>query len=56
MAARMYPPISRGLETTQPTGLHLTFDEVFSFLKESAWVLEEAGFQVIVPAWWTAMK
>ena len=38
---------------TSPTGCQLTLDEAFAFLKESAWVLEDAGYTVIVPAWWT---
>jgi len=42
-----------GLETDQPTGLQLNLEEAFEFLKESAWVLEDAGYKVIVPAWWT---
>ncbi len=52
-AARIYPTIWGGLATDQPTGCRLTLDEAFTFLKESAWVLEDAGYTVIVPAWWT---
>ncbi|MBH8551908.1 DEAD/DEAH box helicase [Nostocaceae cyanobacterium CENA357] len=52
-AARMYPKLWQGLETDQPTDMQLTLDEAFDFLKESAWVLEESGFKVIVPAWYT---
>ena len=52
-AARMYPKIWEGLETTQPIGLQLTLQDAFEFLKERAWVLEDAGYKVIVPAWWT---
>ncbi|MBO3458260.1 DEAD/DEAH box helicase [Aetokthonos hydrillicola Thurmond2011] len=52
-AARMYPKLWQGLETDRPTGLRLTLEEAFDFLKESAWVLEDAGFKVIVPAWYT---
>src|SRR5579875_1306891 len=52
-AARVYPKVWEGLETDQPIGFHLTLDEAFAFLKESAWVLEDAGYTVIVPAWWT---
>ncbi len=52
-AARMYPKLWQGLETDQPTEMQLTLDEAFDFLKESAWVLEESGFKVIVPAWYT---
>jgi SNF2 family DNA or RNA helicase len=52
-AARMYPKIWAGLETDKPTGLRLNLEEAFAFLKESAWVLEEANYKIIVPAWWT---
>jgi SNF2 family DNA or RNA helicase len=52
-AARMYPKLWQGLETDKPIGLQLSLDEAFDFLKESAWVLEDANFKVIVPAWYT---
>ncbi|MGF1568504.1 MAG: DEAD/DEAH box helicase [Nodosilinea sp.] len=52
-AARIYPDLWRGLETDQPAGIALSLEAAFSFLKESAWVLENAGYKVIVPAWWT---
>lgn len=52
-AARMYPQLWQGLETQHPNRLQLTLEEAFDFLKESAWVLEDAGFKVIVPAWYT---
>ncbi|MCA1992576.1 MAG: DEAD/DEAH box helicase [Coleofasciculus sp. S288] len=52
-AARIYPQIWKGLETHQPAGLRLTLEEAFAFLTESAWILEDAGYKVIVPAWWT---
>src|SRR5260370_527985 len=52
-AARIYPTVWDGLATDQPAGCRLTLDEAFVFLKERAWVLEDAGYTVIVPAWWT---
>jgi SNF2 family DNA or RNA helicase len=52
-AARIYPKVWAGLETDQPTGLTLTLDEAYAFLKETAAVLTDAGFTVIVPSWWT---
>ncbi len=52
-AARMYPKLWQGLETSQPVGMPLTLEEAFAFLKESAWILEDAGYTVIVPAWYT---
>ncbi len=52
-AARMYPKIWEGLETDKPSAVNLDLDEAFEFLKEASWVLEDAGFKVIIPAWWT---
>ena len=52
-AARIYPELWRGLETSRPAGFRLTLDEAFSFLKGTAWILEDAGYTVSVPAWWT---
>jgi SNF2 family DNA or RNA helicase len=52
-AARIYPKLWDGLETNQPIGLPLNLAEAFEFLKESAWVLEDAGYKVIVPSWYT---
>lgn len=53
LAARMVPKLWEGLDTARPQGLSLTLDEAFVFLKEWAWVLEDAGFKVMIPAWWT---
>jgi len=52
-AARIYPTVWQGLATDQPIGCSLTLEEAFAFLQESAWVLGDAGYTVIVPAWWT---
>lgn len=52
-AARIYPKLWEGLETDQPTGVQLSLSTAFEFLKESAWILENAGYKVIVPSWWT---
>lgn len=52
-AARIYPALWEGLETDQPIGLSLSLEDAFGFLNETAWVLEDAGFRIIVPAWWT---
>jgi len=52
-AARIYPALWQGLDTDQPVGITLDLEAAFAFLKESAWVLENAGYRVIVPAWWT---
>ncbi|MGH2459357.1 MAG: DEAD/DEAH box helicase, partial [Chloroflexota bacterium] len=52
-AARVYPKVWEGLETDAPTGFRLDLADAYAFLKESAWVLEDAGYLVMVPAWWT---
>jgi SNF2 family DNA or RNA helicase len=52
-AARIYPQIWQGLETDKPVGFTLSLTAAFEFLSETAWVLEDAGYKVIVPAWWT---
>ncbi len=52
-AARIYPKFWQGLETDEPVGIFVDLDTAFDFLKDSAWVLEDAGYKIIVPAWWT---
>ncbi len=52
-AARIFPALWEGLETDHPIGIELSLENAFGFLNETAWVLEDAGFRVIVPAWWT---
>jgi len=52
-AARIYPKVWDGMETDRPAGFELTLQEAFAFLREHAWVLEDAGYTVIVPAWAT---
>lgn len=53
LAARMVPKLWSGLDTDSPQSVTLALDEAFDFLKTDAWILEDAGFKVIVPAWWT---
>ncbi len=53
LAARMVPMLWGGLDSAEPQSVALTLDAAFSFLTEAAWVLEDAGYRVIVPAWWT---
>ena len=49
-AARIYPKLWQGMETAEPSNLKLSLEDAFGFLQESAWVLEDAGFRVIIPA------
>lgn len=52
-AAAIYPKLWQGMTTQQPECLSLNLAQAFEFLKETAWVLEDAGYKVIVPSWWT---
>jgi SNF2 family DNA or RNA helicase len=53
-AARIYPELWQGLDSARPTGIVLSRAEALDFLREQAWLLEESGYRVIVPAWWSA--
>ncbi|MBT6273685.1 MAG: DEAD/DEAH box helicase [Chromatiales bacterium] len=53
LAARMAPLIWDGLDSATPHDVTLDLQSAFAFLKESAWVLEDAGYKVLVPSWWT---
>ncbi len=52
-AAGIYPALWTALDSAEPTGMALELDDAFAFLTETAWILEGAGYRVIVPAWWT---
>ncbi len=52
-AARLFPPIKKGMKISRPSGCLLTLEEAYSFLTEGAWILEDDGFGVFLPAWWT---
>jgi len=51
-AASLYPTLETALDEATPTTLALTASEADEFLREYAEVLEQAGFGVILPAWW----
>src|SRR5207248_3060584 len=41
------------LRTATPGGFDLDATGAHAFLTETAWLLEQAGFGVLLPAWWT---
>ena len=51
-AARLFPQLERSLETARPVELGMETDEAYSFLRQSAPLLEQNGFGVMLPAWW----
>jgi superfamily II DNA or RNA helicase len=52
-AAATSPLVARSLRDTLHERVALTLAEAHAFLKEHAPALEQAGFQVLLPAWWT---
>ncbi|MCZ4496222.1 MAG: helicase, partial [Thermoleophilia bacterium] len=53
-AARLSEPIAESLQRSRPGGCELDTAEAHAFLAEASPVLEQAGFGVLVPAWWRA--
>lgn len=51
-AARLFPPLSASLASARPTGVALDTHQAYTFLRETAPLLEAAGFGVLVPPWW----
>ncbi|APW59843.1 DEAD/DEAH box helicase [Paludisphaera borealis] len=52
-AAALSPRIEASLKSAAPSGYTLDAAGAYEFLSEKAGVLEEAGFGVFLPAWWT---
>ncbi len=51
-ASRLFPVIEQSLKTAHPQQLELTTEQAYAFLRESAPLLEQSGFGVLVPPWW----
>ena len=51
-AARLYPALARSLQGATPSATDLDTDEAFSFLRETAPLLEQSGFAILTPPWW----
>ncbi len=51
-ASRLYPRIEDALEDGAPTGFDLKTNEAYEFLRDFKPLLQEAGFEVLVPDWW----
>ena len=52
-AASICPPINDSLKRRQPAGYRLNTGEAYEFLEGQAAALQQAGFGVLLPAWWT---
>ena len=51
-AARLFPQLEKSLETARPAELEMETTEAYSFLRQSAPLLEQNGFGVMLPTWW----
>ncbi len=47
------PRIEASLKTSKPAGYKLDATGAYEFLTQKAWILEQSGFGVMLPAWWT---
>ncbi len=52
-ATRLFPAIEESLKTARPMGLRLNTEQAYAFLRESAPLLEQSGYGVLVPPWWS---
>lgn len=52
-AAGFNPCIEQSLKAATPSGYDLDAGAAHEFLTEQSWLLEQAGFGVFLPAWWT---
>ena len=52
-ASRLYPPLQPALRTARPQACNLDAAEAYGFLAQATPLLEQAGFGVFVPPWWS---
>jgi SNF2 family DNA or RNA helicase len=51
-ASRLFPMLEQSLQMAHPMGFALNTEQAYAFLRESAPLLEQSGFGVLVPPWW----
>ncbi len=51
-ASRVFPEIEASLEDARPVGFGMSTSQAYAFLRESAPLLEQNGFGVLLPPWW----
>jgi hypothetical protein len=52
-ATRVFPPLRESLAGAAPAPVALAPEQAFGFLRDAAPLLEEGGFGVLVPPWWS---
>lgn len=53
LAMRIYPDLEQAFSKDKIIPFKLTQEEARLFLKETAWTLQQSGFSVIIPSWYT---
>jgi len=56
LAARVFPPISKGLRNQHPEMVRLSVHDAYTFLKQAATTLEDSDIGVIAPGWWSRRR
>ncbi len=51
-ASRLFPTIEESLQTPRPVELKMKTEKAYAFLRQSAPLLEESGFGLLLPSWW----
>ncbi len=51
-ALGLWPDLEPALHEPAPTGVELTAEQAYSFLREAVPALEQGGFGVLAPPWW----
>jgi superfamily II DNA or RNA helicase len=51
-ALALWPDLEPALAEPAPTGVELTAEQAYSFLREAVPALEQGGFGVLAPPWW----
>ncbi len=51
--ARLFEPLKKALQSAAPEKATLNGEQAFDFLRNTAPLLEQSGFGVLVPSWWT---
>ncbi|NDD30095.1 MAG: DEAD/DEAH box helicase, partial [Proteobacteria bacterium] len=50
-ALRVFPALARALTSATPVCCALSLDEAATFVRSTAWLLQECGFRVLLPTW-----
>ena len=55
-ASAVYPELSAALRQPRPSALELDAEGVYGFLSATAALLDQAGFGILVPSWWSKRR